>query len=435
MTPPARLAAAIELLGLATQPGAPADQATSDYFSSRRYIGAKDRRAIADLVYGVIRRRAALDWWLDRLGAQGVEIARGRSIAALALIDGWGSAEIAAAFDGERHHPAPLDAAERMLLRALGGHSIEHPAQPDWVRLELPEWLYHKLTAAFGKRAQEELAALMGEASFDLRVNSLKAGREEALAALAGEGIDAVPTPLSPLGLRLPKRIAIGASNAFRAGIIEVQDEGSQLAALLACAAPGMRVCDFCAGAGGKSLALAAAMRNQGQIYALEVSRPRLERAALRFGRAGVHNVTRKLLASHRDPWVKRHKASFERVLVDAPCSGSGTWRRNPDAKWRLTPEGLVELMALQRDILESAQRMVKPGGRLIYVTCSLLPEENEAQADAFLQNHADFRPFSLEQAWEEGVGGICPMAGPFLTLTPARHATDGFFVAMFERS
>jgi 16S rRNA (cytosine967-C5)-methyltransferase len=434
MTPPAQLAAAIELSTLVAQAGLPADKTTADYFRARRYIGAKDRRAIAALVYEVLRRRAALDWWLQRLKASAVEPARGRIIAALVLIEGWRATRITEQFDGAPRHPAPLDAAERALLRALRNHSLDHPQQPDWVRFELPEWLFAKLATVFGARLELELAALMAEASFDLRVNGLKATREEAQAALAAEGIEAVPTPLSPLGLRLTRRLAIGGSKAFRAGLVEVQDEGSQLAALLAGAEPGMRVCDFCSGAGGKALALAAAMRNQGQIYALEVSKPRMARAAVRLVRAGVHNVTRRLLDGHRDPWIKRHKQSFDRVLVDAPCSGSGTWRRNPDARWRLTPKDLAELVALQREILGSAARLVRPGGRLIYVTCSLLAEENEAQAALFLHENAEFRAFPLEEAWTNGVGGPYPAEGATLTLTPARHGTDGFFVAAFER-
>jgi 16S rRNA (cytosine967-C5)-methyltransferase len=220
--------------------------------------------------------------------------------------------------------------------------------------------------------------------------------------------------------------------------LVEVQDEGSQLAALLLGAEAGMRVCDFCAGAGGKTLALAAAMQNRGQIYALDVSEARLKREKVRVVRAGVQNVARKLLTGHRDPWVKRHKASFDRVLVDAPCSGSGTWRRNPDAKWRLTPADIAELVVLQHDILASAARLVRSGGRLLYVTCSLLPEENEAQAAAFLNEQPDFRAASIAESWgrivEAGMAAGAP-PGQTLTLTPAGHGTDGFFMAMFERS
>jgi 16S rRNA (cytosine967-C5)-methyltransferase len=213
-----------------------------------------------------------------------------------------------------------------------------------------------------------------------------------------------------------------------------VQDEGSQLAALLADARPGMRVVDFCAGAGGKTLALAAGMKNRGRLVACDVSARRLERAGRRLRRAGIGNVERRLLSNERDKWVKRHALGFERVLVDAPCLGIGTWRRNPDAKWRAGPADLAELRERQRQILRSAARLVRPGGRLVYATCSLLREENEAQAEDFLAAEADFAPLPAARAWAEAIGGPSPASGDYLFLTPARHDTDGFFVALFER-
>jgi 16S rRNA (cytosine967-C5)-methyltransferase len=216
--------------------------------------------------------------------------------------------------------------------------------------------------------------------------------------------------------------------------MVEVQDEGSQIAAQLADARPGLRVVDFCAGAGGKTLALAAAMGNRGHLVACDVSATRLERATQRLRRAGASIVQRVPLAGARDKWVKRHAQSFDRVFVDAPCTGTGTWRRNPDAKWRLRPEDLVELAALQADILDSAQRLVKPGGRLIYVTCSLLGEENEAQIERFLAGHGDFTLLPVADVWRETIGGEPPAPGTMLRLTPARHGTDGFFVAVVQR-
>jgi 16S rRNA (cytosine967-C5)-methyltransferase len=225
---------------------------------------------------------------------------------------------------------------------------------------------------------------------------------------------------------------------AFKDGLVEVQDEGSQLAALLLGARPGMRVVDFCAGAGGKTLALAATMKNRGKLVACDTAGWRLERSGQRLRRAGASNVERRALTSERDPWVKRHAKSFDRVLVDAPCLGIGSWRRNPDAKWRATPNDLAELQVRQHDILASAARLVKPGGRLVYVTCSLLREENEAQAERFLDETADFALIPIARAWEETIGTPCPAPGPiggdYLRLTPAQHNTDGFFVAMFER-
>ena len=257
----------------------------------------------------------------------------------------------------------------------------------------------------------------------------------------------------------------------FKDGLIEVQDEGSQLVALLADARPGMRVADFCAGAGGKTLAMAAQMKNKGKIVACDVLEGRIDRAAVRFNRAGVHNVERKALSSERDQWVKRHAGTFDRVLVDAPCTGTGTWRRNPDAKWKLTPEDVAELEQVQRNILDSAWRLVKPGGRLIYATCSLLAEENEAQIEAFLAAHADFKLVPISAVWRDVVGTALPHStvtpanepgstgkasvgpsmdpgsdgrddgrsgrrsgGATLSLTPAQHGTDGFFAAVLER-
>ncbi|MGC2414556.1 MAG: RsmB/NOP family class I SAM-dependent RNA methyltransferase, partial [Stellaceae bacterium] len=262
----------------------------------------------------------------------------------------------------------------------------------------------------------------------------LKTDRDGARRALAAEGIVAEPTPWSPLGLRLKHRAPLAGTAAFKEGLVEVQDEGSQLAALLVDARPGMRVVDFCAGAGGKTLALAAQMANRGKLVACDVAEWRLERAGKRLRRAGISNVERRALADERDPWVKRHAKSFDRVLVDAPCLGIGSWRRNPDGKWRTTPTDLAELVPRQREILASAARLVKPGGRLTYVTCSLLREENEAQAEGFLAASPDFAPYPVSRAWADTIGGRSPGGDDYLRLTPARHGTDGFFVAQFER-
>ncbi|WP_119459631.1 RsmB/NOP family class I SAM-dependent RNA methyltransferase [Rhodospirillaceae bacterium SYSU D60014] len=438
MTPGARLQAAIELLAAIHGGTAPADRAAAAFFRSRRYIGGGDRRAVIDRVYAVLRRRAALDWWIGRAMPETAfpDPERARTIAALTLLEGWSADRVGDAFDGGRFRPAPLDSAERQLAHALAGNGIDSPDQPSWVRLEFPEWLTPQLAEAFGPRLETEMTALMVEAPLDLRANALKASRESALAALAQDGVTTVPTLLSPVGLRVEEgRPPLATLDSFKQGLIEVQDEGSQLASLLVDARPGMRVVDFCAGAGGKTLALAAAMRNKGQVVACDVLRGRVDRAAVRLRRAGAHNVERRGLSSERDPWVKRHAASFDRVLVDAPCSGAGTWRRNPDAKWRLRPEDLTELQALQRRIIESACRLVRPGGRLVYVTCSLLPAENEEQIDWFTAQRPDFALRSIADVWAEVIGGACPAGGPTLALTPARNGTDGFFVAVLERA
>lgn len=434
MTPGARAQAAIELLDAIEAARGPADQCAQHYFRSRRFIGAKDRAAISGLVYGVLRHRAQLDWWHERI-AGGRGTARSRVIAALLLLGGWTTATLAAAFDGDRFRPSVLSMREQAYADALDGRSLDHPEQPPHVRANLPEWVYAELRARFGEETPAELAAMQEEAPLDLRVNRLRTDQEAAQRALAAEGIRAEPTELAQSGLRVAGRHPLSASDAYREGLIEIQDEGSQIAAALVDARPGMRVCDFCAGAGGKTLALAAAMENAGRIIACDTVARRLDGATSRLRRAGVSNVERRLLATERDPWVKKHKASFDRVLVDAPCTGTGTWRRNPDARWFLTPTDLDELVAKQRRILDSAARLVRPGGRLVYVTCSLLAREDEEQVRHFLSTHPDFRPLPVSAIWEATIGSACPESTEFLVLTPRRQGTDGFFVAVLERA
>src|SRR5690606_15750075 len=345
---------------------------------TRRYIGSKDRAAIQTLIFDQFRQRARLDWHIRRAGLEPtprLRIIAGQAFAAQRALVGP-----RALFTGTGHDPAPLSSAEEKLFRTLAGKALDDATMPEAVRVECPDWAEAALRETLGERFAEEMAALIEPAPLDLRANAIKASREAAMAALAEDGVEVEPTPLSPWGMRRQGRIPLGALPSFRAGLFEVQDEGSQLIAVLTEARPGMQVVDFCAGAGGKTLALAATMANKGRIVACDVSAERLERAGERLRRAGVHNVERRPLKSERDPWVKRHKARFDRVVVDAPCSGTGTWRRNPDARWRPAGPGLETLMQLQARILESAARLVKPGGRLIYATCSLMRAENEDQ-------------------------------------------------------
>jgi 16S rRNA (cytosine967-C5)-methyltransferase len=313
-----------------------------------------------------------------------------------------------------------LSAEEQARVRPLAGHTLAHPGMPDAVRYEVPDWLLPRLADRFGPALTRELTALLEPAPLDLRVNLLKSSREKARQALAAEGIETEPTPLSPWGLRSPGRRPVTTGAAFRAGLVEIQDEGSQLVALQADARPGMRVADLCAGAGGKTLAMAMTMENRGHILACDVSAARLESSVRRLRRAGVHNVERHFLTAG-DKALKRRGSSFDRVLVDAPCTGTGTWRRNPDARHRLTEADLAQLLPKQAALLETAARLVRIGGRLIYATCSLLFEENEAQVSGFAAGHPAFtiRPCS---------------GGDFMSLTPARDGTDGFFVAVLER-
>lgn len=432
MTPAARVQAGIELLeATEAAPDAPADAVANAFFRARRFIGAGDRRAIAERHWAMLRAEGRHAWALRRVRAPTTP--RTRMLAQL-LAEGLRADAVAGLFSGARHGPTPLTEPERAALRALAALAGDAAAMPEAVRLGVPEWLQPHLTRRFGDRLAEEMAAMDRPAPTDLRVNLLKTSREAARAALAAEGIVADPTPLSPWGLRVAGRAAVTATEAFRAGLVEIQDEGSQLVALVVDARPGMRVLDFCAGAAGKTLALAAAMGNRGRLVACDVSKPRLDAATKRLRRAGVANVERRLLEPGTK-WIKRAAGGFDRVLVDAPCTGSGTWRRNPDARTRLREADLAELVAKQAAILDRASRLVKPGGLLVYATCSVLPEENEAQVDAFLGRHPSFELVPLAEAWEAVASGAPPCQGAFLSLTPAQHGTDGFFAAVLRRS
>jgi len=424
VTPNARLAAAIAILEeIEAAPRRPADAVANDFFRSRRYIGGGDRRAVSERAWSVLRARRRLGWWLDY--AQLPQTPR-LLVAASMLLEGMMVEQLARAFSGGQYAPPALARPEAEMLAVLAGRTLDFKAQPPPVRLEIPDWIVPRLAARFGNALETEMRATLGPAPLDLRANLLKATRDEARAALAAEGIEAEPTPYSPWGLRVAGRRAVTTGAAFRDGLVEIQDEGSQLVALLVGAEPGMRVADWCAGAGGKTLALAMTMANKGQILACDVSAPRLDGAVRRLRRAGVHNAERHLVEPG-DKWAKRRAGTFDRVLVDAPCTGTGTWRRNPDARTRLREQDLAELLPKQAAILDDAARLVKPGGRMIYATCSVLPEEDEDQVDAFLARQPGFVrvPAALP-------GGLS--ADPALLLTPRRNETDGFFAAVLER-
>ncbi len=434
MTPAARLQAAIDLLTEIAATPRPADGVVQTFLRARRYMGGSDRRAVTERVYGLLRRHARLGWWT------GDGSPRERLIADLVLTDGLDTAAIKGLFTGRGHDPEPLTASEQDLARRLSGQPLAPPDMPEAARLELPAWILPHLPLALGDEWRRVVAVLNTEAPLDLRVNALKAGREAARAALAGEGIVAEPGPLGPLALRIGGRVNLAATKAFREGLVEVQDAGSQLAAALVGAAPGMAVCDLCAGAGGKTLALAGAMGNQGRLVACDISQGRLDRARTRMRRAGVQNVTVRVLDTPGRRWLKRQARTFDRVLVDAPCGGSGTWRRNPDARWRMDEDRLKALMAEQDALLLRAARLARPGGgRIIYVTCSLLRAENEDRIAAFLETEAGqaYRPVPAAQVWAEaGVSAPCPMPdeATAIRLSPADHDTDGFFVAVLAR-
>ena len=433
MTPAARLSAAIELLSaIDSAPRKPADAVANDFFRARRFIGSGDRRAVSDRVWRILRCRRRLGWWLERAG---IPVNPRQMLAASLLTEGWTLDGVVQSFSGGAYGATPLLPAEQVALTAIETHTLDHPHMPEAVRLEVPDWVLPHLAARFGERLGAEMVAMEEPAPLDLRVNLLKTTREAARSALALEEIEAFPTAISPWGLRVAARRPVASGPAFQTGMVEIQDEGSQLVAALVGALPEMRVADWCAGAGGKTLALAMTMENRGHIAACDVVAHRLDGAVRRLRRAGVHNVERHLVEPG-DKWAKRRAGTFDRVLVDAPCTGTGTWRRNPDARQRLAPNDLAELVPKQAMILAQAARLVRKGGRLVYATCSLLSEENEMQVQSFLAGHPEFVLVPLAQAWTLPTPPpvSMPVSGSFLTLTPLQHGTDGFFGAVMER-
>jgi 16S rRNA (cytosine967-C5)-methyltransferase len=435
VTPPARMATAIELLALIDATPRPADAVVSAYFRDRRFIGSKDRADISTAVYRAMRRRARLTWRLQKAGVDPTPT--GLLLADLLVGECQELTRVERLFSGGPYAPAQLSQDELGLARRLEGRTLESPEMPEGVRAECPEWAEPELRRALGDNFLVQMEALKHPAPLDLRVNILKGNRDDVLAQLTADGLAAEATHLSPIGIRMGGRPSIMAHPLYRDGTIEIQDEGSQLAALMVDARPGQEVMDFCAGAGGKTLAMAASMNNKGRVTASDVLANRLTRAKERFRRAGVHNIQTHPITGETDPWIKRHKGRFDRVLVDAPCSGTGTWRRNPDQRWRSLGPGLADLLPLQGRLLQSASRLVKPGGRLIYATCSMLPAENEDHAEAFLAANQDFLLVPADDIWR---AAIWPQSGPdapstpYLRLTPATHGTDGFFAAVFER-
>ena len=416
--------------------GRPADLVANAYFRSRRFIGGGDRRAVSERVWSLLRRYGQLTWWLERTRHPD-RSARAIVAADLILVESNNLSQLAAMFDGGRYRPAPLDEAELRALRQMEGHSLPHPEQPDWVRLNVQEWVAPHLIEAYGEGWGREIAALETPPPVDLRVNQLKATVEQAQAALAKEGIDTEPMRYAPQGLRLTRRLSVVSGEAFQNGLVEIQDEGSQLVAALVDAKPGMQIADYCAGAGGKTLAMAAGMNNKGRVVAMDVYESRLDRSAQRLRRAGAHNVERRALDIDNRKWLKRQAKAFDRVLVDAPCTGTGTWRRNPDGRWTLQPKDLAELVPKQAEILDAAARLVKPGGGLIYATCSVLPAENEHQIAAFLERHPDFEAVPAGDIWRDVLASEPPpemAASPYLRLSPLKHGTDGFFAATLVR-
>lgn len=430
MRPGARIAAAIEVLEAILNRYQPVAIALTDWGKAHRFAGSGDRNAIGGLVYDALRRRASLAW------ALGEDSPRALAIGAAPSALGLSADAVIEACNGSEHAPPPLSDAERAgLTRDMG-------EAPDAVRADIPEWLWPSFSAQFGGNAVAEGEAMARRAPADLRVNTLKSTPEKVLKALLPFG--ASSCPVSPVGVRVPAPAGaqrtpnLQAEAAFQAGWFEIQDEGSQIAALLSGAGPRKQVLDLCAGAGGKTLALAALMQNTGQLYAYDADRYQLKPIFERIKRAGVRNV--QVLRAGDEAALEALGPRFDVVLADAPCTGTGTWRRRPDAKWRLKPEALTARQAEQRSVLARAASLVKPGGRLVYVTCSILPEENVEQVAAFLKTHGDFQAVPIGDAWAAaGLPGEAPPSADgrsdSLLLTPARHGTDGFFISVLTRA
>jgi len=411
MTPAARLGAAIDILTQWAGSDTPADRLIDDWGRRHRFAGSKDRAAIAERVYAIFRRRREIETQMGRSDP------RAWVLGSLRVIDGL-AAEQAAELCGGRFAPDPLSDDE------IG--RIAAPVVA--VDANLPDWLVGPAHGSFGTRFDAEMAAMGARATADLRVNRLRAGVDEVVERLARQDIATKPGRWSPDCLHLDKARRLDGMDLFLDGWVEAQDEGSQLAALLVDARPGMRVLDLCAGAGGKSLALAAIMDNQGEITADDSDARRLDRLGPRAYRAGAKIIR-----------IARPTGLYDRVLIDAPCSGSGTWRRSPDARWRLSPDKLAGYLRAQASLLARAADAVRPGGRLVYVTCSWLIAENSDQVATFLSARPDFFAVDAAGIWHSVIGDArpCPTsaaAGPSLTLSTDEHGTDGFFISVMER-
>jgi 16S rRNA (cytosine967-C5)-methyltransferase len=436
MHPKALLDTATELVRRVLQLDHPADAVVSRFFREHRQLGPRERATLAETAYAVLRRKPLYEH-LARSGSGGRE----RRLTILGF-------QAPRSFLKQALNPAEtqwLDACDAVAPSDLA---------PVY-RHNLPTWLAERVQAQWVQAVGDAAApgefnaladALLHSAPLDLRVNTLQQKREHAAKELLAQGVDSTPTPYSPWGLRVAGKPALNKLDIFTSGAVEVQDEGSQLLALLLDARRGEMVADFCAGAGGKTLAIGATMRNTGRLYAFDVSSHRLDALKPRLARSGLSNVHPVAIAHERDERIKRLAGKLDRVLVDAPCSGLGTLRRNPDLKWRQSPKDIDELVAKQTAILDSAARLLKPGGRLVYATCSLLAEENEGVALAFGAAHPEFAPLNAAELLQglklDNATSLCSPpaategveAGRFLRLWPHRHATDGFFAAVWQR-
>src|SRR5450830_558892 len=413
--PPAVLASAEEVLREILRFSAPADTTLSRYFKDHPRLGGRERGAVAECIYAVLRNKHFFTDFSEAGGGSTM-----RRLMLLGMADAVGVDSLPGLA------PEEVEWLERM-------KQIDRKLLHKSMRSNLPKWLFDKLVAQYGEEETLVLAdALNTPAPLDLRVNALKADRDKVIAQLAEAPIAAVPTPFAPLGLRILRKPQIQNLPLFKEGAIEVQDEGSQVLAQILGAKRGEMVVDFCAGAGGKTLALGAQMRNTGRLYAFDVSEKRLAKLKPRLARSGLSNVHPVAIAHEKDAKIKRLAGKIDRVLVDAPCSGMGTLRRNPDVKWRQPETAIAEMQEKQAAILDGAARLLKGGGRLVYATCSLLDEENDQIVEQFLAKHEEFTLVPMHKVLAEQK--IDLEMGDYLKLLPHKHQTDGFFAAVLER-
>lgn len=425
---PGRIAAAIEVLADMEARKRPASEALKGWALDHRFAGAGDRAAIGNLVYDALRRRAS---HAHRMGEDSP-----RALVLAVAVKDW-TQDINVLnqdFSTDRFAPDPISEAEALRLSSDSAFADA----PDHVRADVPEWLAASLERGFGPDWVKQGQGMTTRPPLDMRVNTLKSNRDKVLRSLSR--FTPQTTAIAPHGLRIPsgprdaRTANVQADEAYQKGWFEVQDEGSQIVAALAGARPGEQVLDLCAGAGGKTLALAAAMNNTGQVFAHDTDRTRLAPIFERLKRAGVRNAQ---VRSPEPGVLDDLVGKLDRVVVDAPCTGTGTWRRRPDTKWKLTPAQLEARVADQKAVLDEAARYLKPGGELVYITCSILPEENDDQAEAFLARHPQFAAVSALAVWDDlfpGANKPLSRNGTTVTLTPEATGTDGFFCALFRR-
>ena len=426
-----RIQASIEVLEDILTRRTPATMALRDWGKAHRFAGSKDRSAIGNIVHDALRRKSSIGWRMND------DSPRALAIGTAAFSMGMRPETLKTDFDGDKHAPSQLTSDEMKRLDGV----IDLDDAPDWVKADVPEWLWPAFLNNFDEDAVFEGQALAARPPFDLRVNALKMTAQEALKTLEFTGPK--PTDISPIGLRYPalhgldtRHPNIQSEAIYQTGGVEIQDEGSQVISLLINAKPGERVLDYCAGGGGKSLALAADMKNEGEIFAFDIDKRRLAPLYQRAQRAGasIISVTEPPAGN-----LDRLAEQMDKVVIDAPCTGVGTWRRKPDAKWRLNEAALERRINEQKTVLDQASAYVRPKGLMFYMTCSMLAEENEAAVYRFLEDHEGFEMLSAGEVWEERFGETAPKPwssdGCSLTLTPASTNTDGFFFAVLEKS